>query len=105
EANQKEAALQASRQSERDATDQLFLALWNQARAGRYSRQMGQRLDSLAAVAKAARIRPDEPLRGEAIAALALPDVRRVPGWRSAPPGTATVAYGGQYRVYARAEQ
>jgi eukaryotic-like serine/threonine-protein kinase len=105
EANQKKAALEASQQSEREATDQLFLALWNQARAGRYSRQMGQRLDSLAAVAKAARIRPDEPLRDEAIAALALPDVRRVPGWRAAPPGTATVAYGGQYRVYARAEQ
>src|SRR4029077_2479657 len=104
EANQKEAALQASRQSERDATDQLSLALWNQARAGRFSRQMRQRLDSLAAVARASRIRPDERLRDEAIAALALPDVRRVPGWRSAPPGPAVVAYGGQYRLYARAD-
>jgi eukaryotic-like serine/threonine-protein kinase len=104
EANQKEAALQASQQSERDARDQLFLALFNQARAGRFSRQMGQRLDSLAALAKAARLRPDERLRDEAIAALALPDVRRVPGWRSAAPGTATVAYGGQYRHYARTD-
>ena len=58
--------------------DQLFLALLNQARAGRFSRQMGQRLDSLAALARAARIRPDERLRDEAIAAMALPDVRRV---------------------------
>src|SRR4029077_2202136 len=104
EANQKEAALQASRQSERDATDQLSLALWNQARAGRFSRQMRQRLDSLAAIARAARIRPDERLRDEAIAALALPDVRRVPSWRSTAPGAATVAYGGNYRLYARAE-
>jgi WD40 repeat protein/tRNA A-37 threonylcarbamoyl transferase component Bud32 len=101
EATQKEAALQASRQSERDARDQLFLALWNQARAGRFSRQPGQRLDSLAALAEAARLRPDERLRDEAIAAMALPDVRRVPGPRSAPPGTAAVAYGGQYRLYA----
>jgi WD40 repeat protein len=92
----------AAQRSERDAKDQLFLALLNRARAGRFSRQMGQRLDSLAAVAKAARIQPDERLRDEAIAALALPDVRRVPGWRSAPPGNATVAYGGQYRLYAR---
>ena len=76
----------------------------NQARAGRFSRQMGQRLDSLAALARAARIRPDERLRDEAIAAMALPDVRRVPIRHSSPPGTAAVAYGGQYRLYARAD-
>jgi WD40 repeat protein len=95
---------QAAQQSERDAKDHLFLALLNRARAGRFSRQTGQRLDSLAALAEAARLRPDERPRDEAIAALALPDVRRVPGWRSAPPGTATVAYGGQYRLYVRAD-
>jgi serine/threonine protein kinase/WD40 repeat protein len=104
EAEQKQAALAAAQQSERNAKDQLFLALLNQARAGRFSRQMGQRLDSLAAVAEAARLRPDERLRDEVIAALALPDVRRVPGWHSAPPGADTVAFGGQYRLYARTE-
>jgi WD40 repeat protein len=104
EANQRKAALEAAQQSERDAREQLFLALWHQARAGRFSRQMGQRLDSLAAVATAARIRADERLRDEAIAALALPDVRRVPGWHSRPPGTDTLAYGSQYRLYARAD-
>jgi eukaryotic-like serine/threonine-protein kinase len=104
EANQKEAALKEAQQSERDAREQLFLALWNQARAGRLSRQMGQRLDTLDALSKAAGIRPDERLRDEAIAALALPDVRRVPGWRSAPPDTVSVAYGAQYRLYARAD-
>jgi serine/threonine protein kinase/WD40 repeat protein len=98
------AAQGAAQASERDATDQLFQALYNRARAGRYGRQPGQRLDSLDAVARAARIRPDERLRDEATAALALPDVRRVPGWNAAPPGTAAVAYGGQYRVYARAD-
>jgi serine/threonine protein kinase/WD40 repeat protein len=100
----KQAALAAAQQSERDARSQLFLALLEQARARRFSRQMGKRLDSLAALAEAARLRPDERLRDEAIAALALPDVRRVPGWHAAPPGTAAVAYGGQYRLYARAE-
>jgi WD40 repeat protein len=104
EAKEKAAALRASRQSERDGREQLFEALWNRARAGRFSRHMGQRLDSLAAVAEAARIRPDGRLRDEAIAALALPDVRRVPGWRSTPPGTATLAYGGRYRLYARTD-
>jgi serine/threonine protein kinase/WD40 repeat protein len=104
ETEQKQAALAVAQQSERDAKDQLFLALLNQARAGRFSRQMGQRLDSLAALAEAAHLRHDERLRDEAIAALALPDIRRVPGWHSAPPGTATMAYGGQYRLYARAD-
>jgi serine/threonine protein kinase/WD40 repeat protein len=103
-AKQKEAALAAARQSERDATGQLFLALWNQARAGRLSRQMGQRLDSLAALAQASRIRTDERLRDEAIAAMALSDLRRVPIRRSSPPGTIAVAYDGLYRHYARAE-
>src|SRR4051812_3820472 len=105
ETKQKEAALAAAQQSQRIATDRLFLALWNRARAGRFSRRMGQQLDSLAALAQASRIRPDERLRDEAIAAMALPDVRRVPIRRSSPPGTDdALAYGGQYRLYARAD-
>src|SRR5207244_9948744 len=86
----------------RDAQEQLFLALLNQARAGRFSRQMGQRLDSLAALEKAARIRPDERLRDEAIAALALPDVRRGPRLHAFPAGTTGVAFDGLYQTYAR---
>jgi WD40 repeat protein len=104
ESARKETALEASLRSERDARDKLFLALLNRGRAGRLSRQMGQRLDSLAALAEAARIRPDERLRDEVTAALALPDVRRVPGWCSTPPGNSAVAYGGRYRLYARAD-
>jgi serine/threonine protein kinase/WD40 repeat protein len=104
ETERKQAALAAAQESERDAREQLFLSLWHQGRGGRLSRQMGQRLDSLAALRQAARLRPDDRLRDEAIAALALPDVRRVPGWRSTPPGTATLAYGGQYRLYARVD-
>jgi WD40 repeat protein len=104
EAKQKAAALGAAKQSEQDAREQLRLALWNQARAGRFSRQPGQRLDSLAALAQAAQIRPDERLRDEAIAALALPDVRRVPALHSAPPGTSALAYGRQCRLYAHSD-
>jgi serine/threonine protein kinase/WD40 repeat protein len=101
EANQKEVALKAAQKSEQDAQDQLFLALWNQARAGRFSRQLGQRLESLAAIAKAATIRSDERLRDEAIAAMALPDLRRMPVWRPAPPGTTEMTYSGLHRLYA----
>src|SRR5437016_6160399 len=74
----------------------------NQARTGRFSRQMGQRLDSLAALEKAARIRPDERLRDEAIAALALPDIRRGPSLHAYPAGTKAVAFDGLYQIYAR---
>jgi eukaryotic-like serine/threonine-protein kinase len=102
EAGQKETALAAARRSEQDATDQLFLALLNQARGGRFSRQMGQRLDSLAALEQAARIRPDERLRDEAIAALALPDIRRGPSLHAAPTGAGGVVFDGPYRSYAQ---
>ncbi len=104
EARQKEAALAAARRSERDARDQLFQALLNQARAGRLGRRMGQRLESLAALEQAARIRPDARLRDEAIAAMALPDLRHVPGWAADPPDPVTIAYSRSYRLYARAE-
>jgi serine/threonine protein kinase/WD40 repeat protein len=102
EAGQKETALSAARKSERDATDRLFVALLNQARSGRFSRQMGQRLESLAALEKAAHIRPDERLRDEAIAALALPDVRLGPSLHATPGGTRALAFDGRYQSYAR---
>jgi serine/threonine protein kinase/WD40 repeat protein len=72
------------RQAEIWGREQLFESLTAQARAGRFSRQMGQRFDSLDALDRAARIGRDlklppekfEPLRHEAIACLALPDLR-----------------------------
>ncbi len=99
----RETALAAARQSERDAREQLFLSLLNQARAGRFSRQMGQRLDSLEALAKAARLRSDERLRDEAIAAMAHPDIRPGPRWRALEPGTQCWTFGDNYRLFARA--
>jgi serine/threonine protein kinase/WD40 repeat protein len=89
ERNQKDLALQAkaaaltsAHASEQRAKEELFVALRNQAQARRYSGQMGQRLDSLAVLTEAARIRVDAGLRNEAIAAMALPDVRRGPTWQ-----------------------
>jgi serine/threonine protein kinase/WD40 repeat protein len=102
EAEQKETALSAARQSEQDAKEQLFLSLLNQARSGRFSRQMGQRLDSLAALEKAGHIRPDDRLRDEAIAAMALPDIHRGPSLHAFPAGTKALAFDGLYQSYAR---
>jgi serine/threonine protein kinase/WD40 repeat protein len=84
EANQKEAALKEAQKSERNAKDQLFGALFHQVHAARSGGQAGQRFDSLNALAEAARIaRAREygeeqflKLRNEAVACLALPDVR-----------------------------
>ena len=49
-----------------------------QAHAGRSSRQAGQRFTSLDVLAAAAQIRITDELRNEAIACLALVDVRPV---------------------------
>lgn len=88
ERNQKDLALQekavalnAAQASEQRAKAELFTSLKSQARARRYSRQMGQRLESLTAVTEASHLRVDAGLRDEAIAALALPDVRLGPSW------------------------
>jgi serine/threonine protein kinase/WD40 repeat protein len=99
---EKEAALTAAQKSEREANDQLFRALLSQARAGRFSRQMGQRLDVLDALEKAAHIRPDDRLRDEAIAALALPDVRRRANFRAVSVGNKGISVDAQYQFYAQ---
>ncbi len=97
EQSERERAVRA----EGEKTEQLWQALWAQGQARRYSRQMGQRLDSLAALEKAARIRPDARLRDEAIAAMALPDIRRGASFHGYPAGTKAVAFDGRYQTYA----
>jgi serine/threonine protein kinase/WD40 repeat protein len=72
-------ALTASQASEHRARDEQFDALHSQAKAWRYSRRMGQRFESLAAIAQARALRPGADLRDDAIAALAMCDVRPGP--------------------------
>jgi serine/threonine protein kinase/WD40 repeat protein len=96
-------AQQRTEEALEEKTELLWKSYLNHAQARRYSRQMGQRLDSLEALIQAARIRPDERLRDEAIAAMALPDVRRHgPSWNARPSGTKGIAFDGLYRLYAR---
>jgi serine/threonine protein kinase/WD40 repeat protein/tetratricopeptide (TPR) repeat protein len=104
EANQKEKALAAARKSQQEATDKLWWSLYERARAGRLSQHIGQRLGSLAALEEAARIRPDGRLRDEAIAAMALIDLRPVPGRYTAPPGTLALTYSHKGQLYARSD-
>ena len=70
--------------SEIQMRESLFEAQVERARAGRFSHRVGQRFDSLDALAKAAKIGRGlgypavklDPLRDEAIACMALPDMR-----------------------------
>jgi WD40 repeat protein len=90
--------------AEREKTEKLWQSYLDQARAGRFSRQMGQRFDSLDALARAARIRPDPQLRDEVIACLALPDLRPGKPRNIWPDGTAQLVLDGTCRRYARAD-
>ncbi len=60
----------------REAEDKLWNSYLMQARANRHSGRLGQRFDSLEALAKAAAMRPSMELRNEAIACMTLPDLR-----------------------------
>jgi serine/threonine protein kinase/WD40 repeat protein/Flp pilus assembly protein TadD len=83
------------RQAETRTRENLFQALAAQARATRFSRQKGQRFDSLAALGQAAAIARElelppesfDRLRVEAIACLALPDLKPAGRVIARPPG------------------
>ena len=98
-----------ARQSRSEAREQLLGALHAQARASRHSRQMGQRFDSLDALAQAAAIARElklpvgrlDSLRDEAIACLALPDMKPVGRVFQSPPGAVAVAFDSKMTRYA----
>jgi len=100
EQTQKEAALAVARKSEFEAKEQLFASLKSQGEARRYSRRIGQRVESLAALSEAAKLRRDEDLRDAAIAALALPDLRLGKPWQAFDTNYPT--FDDRYQKYAR---
>jgi WD40 repeat protein len=63
------------------AQEQLWSSYLAHAEAKRWSGRPGRRFDSLETIRKAAEIRPSLELRNEAIAAMALVDVRPVRHW------------------------
>jgi serine/threonine protein kinase/WD40 repeat protein/tetratricopeptide (TPR) repeat protein len=64
--------------AKQEATDKLWGSYLAQARASRWSGQAGRRFTSLAALGRAAAIRPSLDVRNEAIACMALADLRRM---------------------------
>jgi eukaryotic-like serine/threonine-protein kinase len=70
--------------AERETQDQLYASLLAQARAARLTGRAGQRFDALEALAKAAKIHPSLDVHNEAVAALAITDIKIDPAriWR-----------------------
>jgi len=80
--------LRRPQESDAEKTEELWRSLYGRARAGRFSPRPGRRLDSLDALTKAWRVRPDDRLRTEAIACLALTDLRPQDRWHPGLPDT-----------------
>ncbi len=95
--------------SENKAREQLFNALVDRARAGRFSRRIGQRFDSLEALTQAAAVVRElklpadrlDPLRDEAIACMALPDLKPAGRVIAYPPGSIAFAFDAHLNRYA----
>src|SRR5262249_33734612 len=95
--------------AESNALERLFHASFAQAKASRSSGRMGQRHDTLKALSEAAALNgpvaipPQDVLdmRAEAIAAMALPDIRLGHEWEGNPAGTIGRAFDSTYERYA----
>src|SRR5207237_1968945 len=72
-----------ARLAEADAKEKLWGAYLAQAQAGRWSHRPGRRFDGLELLKKAAEIRPSLELRNEAIACMALTDLRTLKEWEA----------------------
>jgi WD40 repeat protein/serine/threonine protein kinase/predicted Zn-dependent protease len=104
--------LEAARQAERHRTEELGKAKLALAEAGRWSGRAGRLFDSLQALAEAARIArslraPPEhmlKLRNEAIACMALPDIRLIKEWERYTPDIAGAALDTRLQRYTRSD-
>jgi serine/threonine protein kinase/WD40 repeat protein len=79
--NEARQSAQRAQAAEQDAKDKLWHSYLEQAKAGSLTRQSGQRFKGLDLIAQAASIRPDLELRNQAIACMALPDLRVTQEW------------------------
>jgi serine/threonine protein kinase/WD40 repeat protein len=98
--------------AEKEAKDKLWGSLLAQARANRLSRRLGQRFDSLVTIHEATRLARTRgmseerflQLRNEAIACLALVDLRVAKEWPGHPAGSLGVAFDDNLERYARTD-
>jgi hypothetical protein len=106
-------SLHKAEKAEREKTEKLCEAFLARAQAGRWSGRVGRRFDSLKALAEATQIAreldlPEErfrELRNEAIACLALADLRMGKAWDGYPPGSNGFALDAKLERYARGDE
>ncbi|MGH7173638.1 MAG: protein kinase domain-containing protein, partial [Gemmataceae bacterium] len=95
----------AADQAEEQAKEQLWNALLSQARANRWSSRVGRNFDSLDVLAQAAALRPSLELRNEAIACMALPDLRLAREWDYGIPRRYGLAFDAELERYAFSDE
>jgi serine/threonine protein kinase/WD40 repeat protein len=103
------AQLVETKKAETEGRERLFESLLSQAQARRVSRRKGHRFETLDALAQAVAIAQDlklpperlEPLRDEAIACLALPDLKPTGRVITPPPGCVACAFDSMMTRYA----
>lgn len=95
----------AAEQAEEQAKDQLWNALLAQARANRWSGRVGRNFESLDVLTRAAAVRPSLELRNEAIACMALPDLRLVRQWDYGIPRCYGLAFDADLEYYAFSDE
>jgi WD40 repeat protein/serine/threonine protein kinase len=99
--------------AEKNAAEALGRALLSQAHANRWSGRAGRRFDSLKALTDATRIARDLgmpperilELRNEAIACMALVDLRVAKHWEGFPPGSSAFGMDAKLERYARSDE
>jgi WD40 repeat protein len=94
-----------ARASERNAREALWKSSLQQARAERRSGQVGQRFAGLEALSRAAAIRPALELPNEAVACLALPDLRLQRQWEGNPLVDVGLTFDATLERYARVDE
>ena len=95
-----------ARSAEADALEKLRGSYLAQAQAGRWSQRVGRRFAGLELLEKAAAIRPAPDLGNEAIACMALTDLRVIKEWNAYPLGATFVSFDRNYErcVYGDAQ-
>jgi WD40 repeat protein len=92
-------------QAKKETKEQLWNALLSQAQANRWSGRPGRNFDSLEVLRRAAALRPSLELRNEAIACMALPDLRLVSQWDYGVPRCYGLAFDAELERYAFSDQ
>jgi eukaryotic-like serine/threonine-protein kinase len=111
--NATHAQLRLTEEAQEKAMRRLYEARLAQARAGSFSQRVGQRFESLDAVAQALKIARDLKqgeervleLRNAAIACLALPDLRIAKEWNGWPSGSFSANFDTNLARYARVDR